>query len=184
MLLLKTQLTSTRSRITRCVVVALTISAPAESGVETERSVPRATSTLANDRIDDPVTVESMGGEWTGIGVEDDVLVTLRVSDGGTVLSVSELANEVVTTRVYTVANLKIEKGRFSIGHVNSELQLQGEARRSSESGWGHGWLKTKWHSLGDKRVELYFFYMVDQSWVRRMLDLYQDAEASSAARH
>ena len=150
------------------------------------------------DGWEEPVTRMMLRGEWSGLGAVENVLVTLDLGrdpdpnaalvsgvdreaepeSSNMLLAVTESTEQNTVSTVYSVGDLRVEGGRFSLGTPSHEILLEVEAKRTWGSGSGHGWLTLNEKGRKPHKIELYFFYLRGESWMKHMLERVRYADA------
>jgi hypothetical protein len=129
----------------------------------------------------DAVTRESLDGEWTGVSVDGDVLLILRVDAAKALLAVSERETNGVVSTVYESRELGVEAGRVTFGRPEQGVVLDAQLSRTWGSGWGTGTLTLPNDQGPARRIAAYFFFRRDASWMTRMLQLMKHGSTRGA---
>lgn len=116
-----------------------------------------------------PVGEATMTGEWFGVGANGRLLVTLQANGARGILAIAENQDGATVTKVYQT-NGAVEDGRFSFGGPDEDVFLHGTAFKYPETGWGNGTLITAEAGAARRTVEVHFFHLRRDSWLRRML--------------
>jgi hypothetical protein len=138
-------------------------------------AVPCATLLLAGagwPRVSDaeapqPVTYETVQGEWVGLIPSAKLLVVLRVEGKQARLAVArEDADEIVSS-ISDAVEFRVGAGNVRLSLANGTV-LQGDLRSYAEIGNGTGVLTIP----GQSQRDVYLFHLRDKSWMQQMLEL------------